>query len=78
MRKLSFIPVPIFKNNIQKFQRSSLFAKNRKVKNRPQPGPMESMQIKHIQNARTKKRKLIYSSSLQGWKETLRIVQQTL
>ena len=38
VRKLRFIPVPIFKNNIQKFQRSSLFAKNKKVKNRPQPG----------------------------------------
>ena len=39
---------------------------------------MESMQIEHIQNAPTKKRKLIYSSSLQGLRETLRIVQQTL
>ena len=39
---------------------------------------MESMQIEHIQNARTKKRNLTYSSSLQGLKETLRIVQQTL
>ena len=41
-------------------------------------GPMEIMQIEHIQNAPTKKRKVIYWSSLQGLKETLRIVQQTL
>ena len=80
MRKLRFIPVPILKNNIQKFQRSSLFAKNKKVKNRPQPGRRPDGKYANWAYSKRsyEKTNLTYSSSLQGLKETLRIVQQTL
>ena len=69
VRKLRFIPVPIFKNNIQKFQRSSLFAKNRKVKNLPQPGRRpDGNYAKWAYSKRLyEKTKLIYSSSLKEW-----------
>ena len=54
------IQYSIFKNNIQKFQWSSIFAKNRKVKNWPQlavEGPMKIMQIRAFSKRLYKKTK---------------------